>query len=272
MVAQTGREIRILIADDHPAFREGLCRLMDEEPDISVVGTAADGVIAVEMVTQLKPDVAVLDVTMPRLNGIEATKQIRTQSPETSVLIVSAHNFSSYILAALRNGAAGYLLKTAALDETINAVRLVNAGEGVFDLNAGGSIISRFANGKIENQRAVGLLYPRELEVLKLAARGMGNKGIARELALFRIVQQALQNVKKHARAKRVSVSVEFNDDGISLSVSDDGQGFAVTRVEDLAALVKLGLLGIEERVRLFGGRFEITSEPGRGTNLSVQV
>jgi len=196
MVTQTGREIRILIADDHPAFREGLCRLLDEEPDISVVGTAADGEIAVELAGQIKPDVAVLDVTMPKLNGIEATKQIRTLSPGTNVLIVSAHDFSSYVLAALRSGAAGYILKTAALGEIINAVRLVNAGEGVFDLKAGGRILCRLADGKIADKRAIELLHPRELEVLKQAAKGMGNKEIAKELVISeRTVHSHLINI-----------------------------------------------------------------------------
>lgn len=188
-------EIRVVIADDHPAFREGLCRLLDEEVGITVVGTAADGEAAVKQIAEHKPGVAVLDVTMPKLNGIEATKQIRSVSPDTKVLIVSAHSFSSYILAALRAGAAGYILKTAALDEIINAVRLVNAGEGVFDLKAGGRVLSRLADGKIE-KKAIDLLHPRELEVLKLAAKGMGNKEIARELVISeRTVHSHLINI-----------------------------------------------------------------------------
>jgi len=195
MVKSSTKEIRVVIADDHPAFREGLCRLLEEETDITVAGTAADGEEAVRQVAEHKPDVAVLDVTMPKLNGIEAAKQIHSDSPDTSVLIVSAHDFSSYILAALRAGAAGYILKTAALDEIINAVRLVNAGEGVFDLKAGGRILCRLADGKIE-KRAVDLLHPRELEVLKLAAKGMGNKEIAKELVISeRTVHSHLINI-----------------------------------------------------------------------------
>jgi DNA-binding NarL/FixJ family response regulator len=187
---------RVIIADDHPAFREGLSRLLEEEADITVVSTAVDGEEAVLQVTKHRPDVAVLDVTMPKLNGIEATKQIRSVSPETNVLIVSAHDFSSYILAALRAGAAGYILKTAALDEIINAVRLVRAGEGVFDLKAGGRILCRLADGKIDDRKTADLLYPREMEVLKLVAKGLGNKEIARELVISeRTVHSHLINI-----------------------------------------------------------------------------
>jgi two-component system, NarL family, response regulator LiaR len=184
MTDEKKKPIRVLIADDHPAFRDGLCRLLDEIPDITVVARASDGSEAVKMVAEFRPDVAIVDVTMPVLDGIEATKQIKAVCADTNVLIVSAHSFGSYILAALKAGAAGYVLKTAALDEIVNAVRLLHAGEGVFDLKVGGRVLCRLAGGNVDGQDAVELLHPRELEVLRLAARGMGNKEIARELVI----------------------------------------------------------------------------------------
>lgn len=185
--------IKVLIADDHPAFRDGLCRLLEDMADITVVARAADGREAVRQVGKLAPDVAIIDVTMPELDGLEATRQIRAASPATRVLVVSAHSFGSYILAALKAGAAGYVLKTAALEEIVSAVRLIHAGEAVFDLEAGGRIIRRLAGDGREKAK---LLHPRELEALKLAARGLGNKEIAREMVISeRTVHSHLINV-----------------------------------------------------------------------------
>ena len=196
MIPRKKNLIRVLIADDHPAFRDGLCRLLEDIPDITVVARAADGREAVRRVGELAPDVAIIDVTMPEMDGLEATKQIRALSPETRVLVVSAHSFGSYILAALKAGAAGYVLKTAALEEIVNAIRLIYAGEGVFDMEAGGGIIRRLA-GDIQGGRGkVELLHPRELEVLKLAARGLSNKEIAREMVISeRTVHSHLINI-----------------------------------------------------------------------------
>jgi len=189
-------KIRVLIADDHPAFRDGLCRLLEDMPDITVVARAADGREAVRRVGELTPDVAIIDITMPELDGLEATKQIKAANPETRVLIVSAHSFGSYVLAALKAGAAGYVLKTAALDEIVNAVRLINAGEGVFDLKAGGRVIQRLAGKFGDGWETEVLLHPRELEVLKSAARGLGNKEIAREMVISeRTVHSHLINI-----------------------------------------------------------------------------
>lgn len=189
------KRIRILIADDHPAFRDGLCRLLEDESDIQVVGRAADGDEAVRMVKELSPEVAVIDVAMPGTNGIEATKQIRACCPRTRVLIVSAHNIEAYMLAALRAGAAGYLLKTAPLAEIVNAIRLVHSGGGVFDLKAGSRIMSRLVSQR-GGGRTGETLHPRELEVLKLVAKGMSNKEIAKNLVISeRTVHTHLINI-----------------------------------------------------------------------------
>jgi len=189
-------KIRVLIADDHPVFREGLCQLLEREEDLECVAKTADGVEAVRLAKELLPDVAVIDVAMPRLNGIEAARQIKASCPATAILMVSAFGYESYVLASLRAGAAGYLLKSAAPRELANAVRSANAGEAVFDLKAAGKILARLAAEKGEEQRELEELQPRELEVLKLAAKGMTNKEIAEELFISeRTVQSHLVNI-----------------------------------------------------------------------------
>jgi DNA-binding NarL/FixJ family response regulator len=188
-------KITILITDDHPAFREGLCRLFQDESDFQVVGTAEDGEQAVRLTKELSPSVVVLDFAMPKLNGVEATKQIKACCPNARILIVSAHNIEAYMLAALRSGAAGYILKTAPLSEIVNAIRLVHSGGGVFDLKAGNRMLSRVGL-QAEDGRRREHLHARELEVLKLVAKGMGNKEIAKQLVISeRTVHTHLINV-----------------------------------------------------------------------------
>jgi NarL family two-component system response regulator LiaR len=188
-------KIRVVIADNHPAFREGLCRLLADEKEIEVVGQAADGEEVVSLSTELKPDVAIVDVAMPRLSGIEATKRIKEISPKTAVLIVSAFNYQTYILASLRAGATGYLTKDTPIRELVTAVRLAYAGDGIIDRSAANNIIRHFIADK-DNKKGNLDLYPRELEVLKLTAKGMRNKEIAKELNISeRTVQAHLSNI-----------------------------------------------------------------------------
>jgi two-component system, NarL family, response regulator LiaR len=189
-------KITVLVADDHPAFREGLCRLLKDETDFQVVGMAEDGEQAVQSATKLRPDVAIIDISMPKLNGIEAARQIRVASPSTAILVVSAYSYPSYVLAALRAGAVGYLSKNAPLHELISAVRLIHSGEGVFDLKATGNILNRLATDRVEKRKDLAELHPRELQVLNLAAKGVGNKEIANRLGISeRTVQTHLVNI-----------------------------------------------------------------------------
>jgi len=188
-------KIRVVIADNHPAFREGLCRLLSDEKELEVVGQAGDGEEIVSLSKDLKPDVAIVDVAMPKLSGIEATKLIKENSPNTAVLIVSAFNYQTYILASLRAGAAGYLTKDTPIRELITAVRLANAGDGIIDRSAAHNIIRQLIADK-DGKKGNLDLYPREIEVLKLTAKGMRNKEIAKELTISeRTVQAHLSNI-----------------------------------------------------------------------------
>lgn len=191
-------KIRILLADDHAVVREGTRELLEQEEDMEVVAEAGDGEEAVRLATVRRPDVAIMDIAMPRLNGIEATKQIKTTCPATAVLVLTAYDDDQYVFALLEAGAAGYLLKDVHADELIKAIRAVRAGESVLHPAIARKVINRFAQPTDEREKKSALeqLTERELEVLKLAAKGMTNREIAQELVLsVRTVQVHLSNV-----------------------------------------------------------------------------
>jgi DNA-binding NarL/FixJ family response regulator len=193
-------KIRVMVIDDHPAYREGLSRLLREAADIEVIATLGDGLQALNSAAVLKPDVVVMDISMPEMNGVEATKQIRDISPDIAVLLVSAFNYPSYVLASLRAGAAGYLTKNASLNKIASAIRMVHAGDSVFDLNVTGKILSRLAIGR-DKMPQDPELHPRELQILDLAAQGKGNKEIGSQLCISeRTVQTHLVNIFRKLR------------------------------------------------------------------------
>jgi len=174
--------IKTIIADDHPAFREGLSQLLNKEGDIEVVAEASDGQQAIGLAENLKPDVALIDIAMPGLNGIEVAKQIKIISPQTNVIMLTAYDYQSYILACLRIRAAGYLLKSSPVPEIVNAIRSVHSGRGVFDLKALDSAMKRWARKERDESFALEGLHEREVEIVKLVAKGMSNREIAGQL------------------------------------------------------------------------------------------
>ncbi|AII59337.1 chemotaxis protein CheY [Dehalococcoides mccartyi CG4] len=197
---QTTQMIKVLLADDHVIVREGTRELIQRESGMMVVGEASDGVEAVEMSMKVHPDVVVMDIAMPRLNGIEATKQIKQLLPTTAILILTAYESEQYILAILEAGAAGFLLKNVKGTQLLEAIRAVYAGESVLQPSTTRRVIDQLINKatKTEEVSAVNPLTEREIEVLKMAARGVSNKDIADQLYLSnRTIQTHLSNIFK---------------------------------------------------------------------------
>ena len=201
----------MIIADDHPTFREGLSRLLEDEEDLECVAKPTDGIEAVRLAKELRPDVAIIDVSMPNLNGIEATKQIKASCPDTVVLMVSAFDYESYILTSLQAGASGYMSKSTPLSELVSAIRLVHRGESVLDIKATDKIVRHLTAGDSSGKMFSECLHSRELEIIKLAARGMSNKGIAEELFISeRTVQTHLVNIFRKTGASSRTQAVLY--------------------------------------------------------------
>jgi NarL family two-component system response regulator LiaR len=189
--------IKILLAEDHIIVREGTRQLLEQSQDMEVIGEASDGMEAVRLATDLHPDVVVMDVRLPRLNGIEATRTITSHSPEIRVLILSAYDDDSYVFPLLEAGASGYLLKTASGVELAEAIRLVFAGQKALAPRITAKLVNRL--GGRGSYRAAGMpegLTDREMEVLRAAAHGQPNKEIASALAISpQTVQVHLRNI-----------------------------------------------------------------------------
>jgi NarL family two-component system response regulator LiaR len=192
------KKIKVLIADDHALVREGTRRILDQEEDIEVVAEASDGDEAVQLAKRYKPDVAIIDISMPKLDGIEATKQIKALYPEMVVLILSAYDDDQFVFSLLEAGAAGYLLKSVHGQELVDAVRAVYAGESVLHPSIARKVLSRFARtpGRVVEEQPEELLSKREVAVLKLVTKGLSNKEVADELCLsIRTVQGHVGNI-----------------------------------------------------------------------------
>jgi len=188
-------KIRVMLAEDHTIMREGTREFIKREPDMEVVAEAADGEAAVNLAAQSKPDVIVMDIRMPKLNGIEATIQIKQQFPRVAILILTAYDTDQYVFALLEAGAAGYLLKGVRAQELIDAIRAVYAGESVLHPVIASRVIRRAVAPTPEIKPAPPL-SDREMEILRLAARGISNKDIAEKIFLSpRTVQVHLGNI-----------------------------------------------------------------------------
>lgn len=177
--------IRVLLADDHWLMRDETRRILEQYADLRVVGEAEDGQEALQLVRQLQPDVIVLDIRMPKLNGIEVLQQIKELSPRTKALILTAYDDDDYILALMAAGALGYLLKTARAHELIDAVRRVHSGEPVLHPAIAAKVAHLWARNREPTGREFSEpLSPREREIMQLAAKGLRNKAIADKLSI----------------------------------------------------------------------------------------
>ncbi len=208
-------KIRILLADDHTILREGIRALINAQPDLDVVGEAEDGRQAVRLAEQLNPDVVLMDIAMPLLNGLEATRQIRHAFPKVKILILTMHENEDYIRQALANGAMGYLLKDATSSELVAAIRAVHRGEAVLSPPVTRLVVENYLRwGNLQTESATDGLSPRERETLQLIAEGYTNKQIAEILSIsIKTVQTHRLNLMKklglHDRADLIKYAIQ---------------------------------------------------------------
>ncbi|HEY3468705.1 MAG TPA: response regulator transcription factor [Amycolatopsis sp.] len=212
--------LRVLVVDDHPLFRFGVCTLLDAEPGIEIVGEAASGATAVEAAGALRPDVVVMDLHLPDLSGIQATRHIVTASPDTGVLMLTMADESESVFAAMRAGARGYLLKDAEPDEIIRAVQAVARREAIFGPDIANRVLGFFNQPPPSTEPVFPELTGREREVLALIAAGHSNSVIAATLCLSpKTVRNHISNVfaKLHV-ADRAEAIVRARDAGLGRS------------------------------------------------------
>lgn len=218
-------KIRVLIADDHPLMREAIRGAFQHQDDIEVVAEAGNGEEAVTLSSQFKPDVVILDIVMPKMSGIEATREITKICPETSVLILTAYDDDRYVVGLLEAGASGYLLKTARGHAIVDAVRAVHQGESVLHPTVIAKMLKYSIRSPAGTSERRGIdLSEREIEILKLAAQGLSNKEIASELFLStRTIKAHLSSVfNKMNVSSRTEAIIKGAREGV---ISLDGLG-----------------------------------------------
>ncbi len=177
-----GKKIRVLLADDHTVLREATAELIDNQPDMEIVGQVGSGEETIALAESMRPDVVVMDIAMPRLDGLEATRHIVAECPGTRVLVLSAHSDAEHIIPLLEAGAISYLPKTVSLNDLLEAIRATNRGESVLPPSVASVVVKRLSGGVDQEGRVN--LTERELEVLALVAQGLTNDQIARQLHL----------------------------------------------------------------------------------------
>ena len=211
--------IRAMIVDDHALFRRGLEMVLEEEPDIELVGQASDGAEAVEKAAESLPDVVLMDIRMPRSSGIEACRAMKEEAPSAKIVILTISDEEEDLFEAIRAGASGYLLKDIPLDEVADAVRAVHGGQSLINPSMAGKLLTEFATlaRRDDEERPQEVPAPRlterEMQVLKLVARGMNNRDIAKELFISENtvknhVRNILEKLQIHSRMEAVMVAV----------------------------------------------------------------
>jgi len=215
--------VRVLVADDHPAFRAGLQMMLSSSDEVEVVGLADSGDQAVAMGRDLAPDVVVMDLRMPGLDGIEATRQLLSSHPATGVLVLTMFEDDESVFSAMRAGARGYLLKGADQDDILRAIRAVAAGEVLLGPGVATRVIEHFARGDGSSRAAFPQLTEREREVLEHIAAGRGNAAIAHELML------TLKTVRNHV--SNIFTKLQVSDRSAAIvKARDAGFGAAARR------------------------------------------
>jgi DNA-binding NarL/FixJ family response regulator len=188
------QDIKIIIADDHTVVRKGTRQILEEEKEFEVVGEAANGEEAVKLAAELKPNIVIMDISMPVIDGIEATRRIKVSNPDTAVLILSVYDNDEFVFALLEAGAAGYLLKDASGQDIIRAIRAILRGESVLHPVIARKVMNRFFPVVVEKKGTAKVLGEREMEVLLLASKALSNQEIADKLGL------SLHTIEAHMR------------------------------------------------------------------------
>jgi DNA-binding NarL/FixJ family response regulator len=175
---------RVIIADEHPAFQEGLRQAINSTDDMEVVASAEYGENAVRQAAEKRPEIAVLSVTLPDMDGIATAKRLKEENPEIGIILVSSYSHGSFIVPALRAGALGYLSKTSPIEELISCIRSVRAGETVVKSQGVGRLLRLMVSESDDESRYVETLHHREMEILGLVAKGMHNRDVATRLGI----------------------------------------------------------------------------------------
>ncbi|HPT83194.1 MAG TPA: response regulator transcription factor [Limnochordia bacterium] len=217
----TTSNIEVLIVDDHPLLRQGLKTLLELEGEITVVGQASNGPEALRLADQLRPDVVLLDINMPGMNGIEVAKALRERRPEVAILVLTIHDDETYVKEMIRSGAKGYLLKDAEPREVVAAIKKVAAGESVYPTDLMERVMEHYHNlemkyGKLQSAAAISdlSLTTRELEILQYIVEGMSNKEIAAALYISE------KTVKNHITSLLRKLNVEDRTQAAVFAVS----------------------------------------------------
>jgi DNA-binding NarL/FixJ family response regulator len=208
-------KIRVLLADDHAILRSGIRALLEDEPDIEVVGEAEDGHAVIRMVAELEPDVILIDIAMPRLNGLEATRRIMQANPQAKILILTMHENEEYVRQVFASGAMGYILKDAAVRELLGAIRAIYRGEAVLSPAITRLVVEDYLRwGDLQPEDTDSSLSPRERQILQLIAEGYTNKEIAEICTIsIKTVQSHRANLMRkldlHDRGELIKYAIQ---------------------------------------------------------------
>ncbi|MDQ1711541.1 MAG: hypothetical protein QOE45_991 [Frankiaceae bacterium] len=215
--AGTGEPIRVLVVDDHALFRRGLQMVLEQEPDIEVVGEAGDGAEAVERATDTMPDIVLMDVRMPKRGGIDACTAIKDAVPSTKIIMLTISDEEADLYDAIKAGASGYLLKEISIEEVASAIRAVNEGQSLISPSMASKLLTEFASmiKRTDDRQQVPTprLTDREMEVLKLVAKGLNNRDIAKQLFISENtvknhIRNILEKLQLHSRMEAVVYAV----------------------------------------------------------------
>jgi two-component system nitrate/nitrite response regulator NarL len=207
---KTKKPIRLLIVDDHPVVRKGIAASLSQESHIQIVGEAADGVQALRMARELKPDIMLTDIDLPEKNGLIVTETIRKEIPSIRVLILSMHTNTDYVLRIVQSGASGYVLKGGSTEDLVRAIEIVNSGEAFFSPEVARTALNQFVRGH-GNGGSLSTLTAREREVLIQIAGGLSNKEIASQLGVgVRTVETHRERIMKKLNIHSVAGLTKF--------------------------------------------------------------